>query len=367
MSLRPACLLLSSFTEGDACSNDVVGMYEALTARGVECHIFAEHWSETISLPISRIEHYPCFVARHKALTIYHHSIGWLAGFEFFAEAPGPKIMRYHNVTPAAFFQPYSPHSVELSLWGAAQTKMLVEEESVDLFLGDSPYNVQGLVELGASPQKCRVLYPFHRIEDLGKTDADISTLQRFLDGTFNLLFVGRVAPNKGHRYLFQVLDCCRRNLGDQMRLILVGPRVLHLESYDQELAHLLHHYQIENRVVLTGHVSLAELKAYYLLAHVFLVMSEHEGFCVPVVESMYHRVPVVAYAYTAVPETLGDHPLLIEGLRPDDYTVAIERLLYDRLFLRRVLHQQTERYQSTFTPERLRQELLQAVWPFLA
>jgi hypothetical protein len=80
----------------------------------------------------------------------------------------------------------------------------------------------------------------------------------------------------------------------------------------------------------------------------------------------MYHRVPIVARACTAVPETLGDHPLLIKRLRPDDYTAAIERLLYDRLFLWQVLHQQTERYQTAFASERLRQEFLQAVWPFL-
>ena len=117
--------------------------------------------------------------------------------------------------------------------------------------------------------------------------------------------------------------------------------------------------------MVFTGKVSFAALKAYYLLAHVFLVMSEHEGFCIPLVEAMSQRVPIVAYAAAAVPETLGDYPLLLNTLQSEAYVQAME-LLSDRVFAAGVVQQQAERLRSTFAIEHIRYQFLQAIMPLL-
>jgi L-malate glycosyltransferase len=363
---RAVCLLLPSFTEGDACGNDVAQMYELLTAMGVECHIFLEHRAENISLPTHWIREYPLFTAEQQTLTIYHHATGWETGVRVLLAAPGAKVVRYHNVTPAQFFRPYSPRFTELALTGEAETEMLARDPGIDLYLGASAYNIRELVRLGAAEAKCRVVYPLHKVAEFERTKADVGVLQNFLDDHFNLVFVGRTSPNKGHRHLIRVLAHCRERWGRGVRLILVGGRDPYLDSYYAELEELVRDRGLQEAVVFTGKVSFAALKAYYLLAHVFLVMSEHEGFCIPLVEAMSQRVPIVAYATAAVPETQGDHPLLLNTLQPEAYVHAME-LLSDRAFAAGVVQKQTERLRSTFTLEHICYQFLQAIMPLLS
>jgi glycosyltransferase involved in cell wall biosynthesis len=123
---------------------------------------------------------------------------------------------------------------------------------------------------------------------------------------------------------------------------------------------------EMEAHVIFVGHTTLAELAAYYRLAHVFLCMSEHEGFCVPLVEAMYHRVPVIAYAAAAVPETLGD-----AGVRvlDKDYPLIAEMadlLLEDEELRRRVTGRQRERLED-FAPEAIAREFKRYVEELIA
>jgi glycosyltransferase involved in cell wall biosynthesis len=319
------CLLVPALQPEDAIGNDVAGMYAFFRQRGVETHVLAQGWAPQAVLPVEPVARYPAYAAQRDTLSIYHHSTFWADVDAAFLAAAGPKILRYHAITPPEFFTPYCAELAHAVTQGARQTEELAGSPRVDLFLADSDHNARELQRLGAPAARCAVSPPFHVLGALAEQPADTALLERYLDGMRNVLFVGRVAPNKGHRHLFGTLAAAHRLFGGSVRLCVVGELDPRLQTYHTELAALAQGLRIADRVVMTGRVRPAQLKAYYLLAHAFLVMSEHEGFCVPVVEAMAYGAPVIAHDATAVGETVGDAGIVLGGLDYDHYAAALE------------------------------------------
>jgi glycosyltransferase involved in cell wall biosynthesis len=151
--------------------------------------------------------------------------------------------------------------------------------------------------------------------------------LGRYGDGGPNLLFVGRLVPNKRQEDLVKLLHACRRIL-PTARLFLVG--VEWVAGYADWLAELARSLGVEDRVVMPGRVSQPDLLAYYRLANLYVSMSEHEGFGKPLVESMYLGVPVLAFAAGAVEETLGGCGVLFRHKHYPALAELVDLLLAD-------------------------------------
>ncbi|MDP2727719.1 MAG: glycosyltransferase, partial [Dehalococcoidia bacterium] len=166
--------------------------------------------------------------------------------------------------------------------------------------------------------------------------------LRVFDDGWVNLLFVGRVAPQKRHEDVAKVFYYYRR-INPRSRLFFVGAQDIS-HAYRSWLAGLLEQLGIAGDVHFTGHTAHADLLSYYRLADVFLCLSDHEGFCVPLVESMHLGVPVVAYSSTAVPYTLGDGGILVH--RKDYRAIAelVHLLVTDQALRDRLIFKGRER-----------------------
>ena len=147
-------------------------------------------------------------------------------------------------------------------------------------------------------------------------------------DGGRDWLFVGRVAPNKCQQDLVAALAAHRRAYGSRDRLHLVGASMF--ASYSFALERFVAALGLEDAVEMTGPVSPGAFGAYYRAADVLVCVSEHEGFCVPVIEAMHHDVPVVAFAAGAVPETVGNGGLVLDRKDPETVAVAVERVLGD-------------------------------------
>jgi glycosyltransferase involved in cell wall biosynthesis len=175
------------------------------------------------------------------------------------------------------------------------------------------------------------------------------ATLQRLDDGWINFIFVGRLAPHKRQEDVIRAFAWYNRDINRRSRLLLVGTAG-GLERYVFHLDEVVKSLEMEEHVVFVGHASFAELVAYYHRADVFLCMSEHEGFCVPLLESMYHRVPIIAYAAAGVPDTLGGAGILVNE---KDYPVTAEMadlLVEDEELRNRVLDRQELRL-ADFAP----------------
>jgi glycosyltransferase involved in cell wall biosynthesis len=233
----------------------------------------------------------------------------------------------YHNVTPPGFFRPWEP-GIALSLL-AAQVQVGQLAPRLRLGICDSTFNAGDLGGRGArATTVAPILLDVHDFEaEPDAATASALAAARRGDGA-QWLFVGAIAPHKAQHRLVQALAAYRRAFDPRARLSLVGRPVS--RTYDAAVRGLVHRLGLEHAVDLSGGVSDAELAAYYRAADVYVCLSGHEGFCVPLLEAMHHEVPVVALAAGAVPETLGTGGLLLDDPSAHRVAAAVGRVLTD-------------------------------------
>jgi len=289
-------------------------------------------------------------------VTIFHFALP-SPMTEAFAAFTGTKILQYHNITPASFFAAYDPGLFRLAAVGRRELATLAGR--VDLALGDSEFNRQELESLGFERTGVMpIAVNTERVTNAPPRPA----LERILsDGLINILFVGRIVPNKKIEDHIRLAEMYKRYIDSYYRFIFVG-RYDGLPRYYAQVRALIAEYDmLPDRFWFTGPVPDEDLAAYYRWADAYVSLSEHEGFCVPLVEAMATDVPIVAYAAGAVPETLGGAGLLFA---PKDLEVAAELLgsvVYDRDVRARVIEGQRRRLQD-FAPARIEQRLRQVL-----
>jgi len=206
---------------------------------------------------------------------------------------------------------------------------------------------------------------PFHRIDKLDLVPLD-EKLAAKLRGRRHLLFVGRLAPNKGHHHLIRALAYYRHHLDGQADLVLVGRMDPGLNNYREELQHEVRRQRLHGSVHFAGKASDRQLKTYYAHAAAFLCASEHEGFCVPLVEAMYFGIPIVAYAGSAVADTLGECGLVWQTPAPALLAESIRELEQRSEVRDRLVRAQRGRYDAHFSAEALERRLEAALAPIL-
>jgi glycosyltransferase involved in cell wall biosynthesis len=321
--------LLAALSYGDAISNEALAIQGHLRAAGYESEIFAEKVHPRMA-HLAR----PLWEYRREGslgtVCLFHFSIGSAAGRLAF-HSPDPLVAIYHNITPAPFFLGFHPHLAGLCHHGRRELAAFAPR--TDLALGDSEYNRRELEATGF--QRTGVL-PI--VLDLGLYDRPASPVVRRLydDGRTNILFVGRIIPNKRIEDLVRVFAAYQRWVDPRSRLLLVGDH-RGFERYFDRLRELVSELRLDE-VVFTGQVDDDELYAYYRDADVFLCLSEHEGFCVPLQEAMHFGVPVVAYDAGAVRETLHGGGILLREKRPEEIAELLGRLRADETLRRAVL-----------------------------
>jgi len=325
--------LLAALSYGDAIGNEALAIQRQLRAAGHESDIFAE-------MVHPRVAHLarPLWEYREASspdtVCIFHFSIGSAAG-RLAHHAPDRLVIVYHNITPAHFFLGFHPHLAGLCHHGRRELQAFASR--TELALGDSELNRRELEEAGFA--RTAVL-PI--VLDLSLYDRRPSPVVRKLydDGRVNVLFVGRVIPNKRFEDLIRSFAVFQKWLNPRSRLLLVGD-TRGFERYLDRLRELVRELGVEE-VVFTGQVDDDELYACYRLADVFLCLSEHEGFCVPLQEAMHFNLPVIAYDAGAVRETLHGGGLLLQDKRPDLVAELLDRMTHGGPLRRAVLESQS-------------------------
>jgi glycosyltransferase involved in cell wall biosynthesis len=294
--------------------------------------------------------------ARTGDVTIFHFALPSPMTAAF-PSLDGARVLQYHNITPAAFFAPYDPGLFRLAALGREELRSLVGH--VDLALGDSEFNRRELVDLGfARTGVLPIAVNTERITGAAPRPA----LEKILgDGLINILFVGRIVPNKRIEDHIRLAELYKRYVDSYYRFIFVG-RYDGVPRYYAQIRALIAEFQmLPDRFWFTGPVPDDDLAAFYRWADAYVSLSEHEGFCVPLVEAMAADVPVLAYAAGAVPETLGGAGVLFA---PKDLELAAEMLgtlVYDRPVRDRVIAGQRRRLED-FAPARIEQQLEDAL-----
>ena len=311
--------VLATLGYGDAIGHEVLGVQRVLRGAGYASEIFVETADPRLeSLTIDYREMVGAISP--DDVLIHHFSIGSRASRTAYA-LPGRMALVYHNITPPEYFIGVHKDLVKLCFHGRRELTAYVER--CDLALGDSEYNRQELEALGFRETGVLPVVPGFSHLDGG---ADRALAGDFDDGQTNVMFVGRVIPNKKFEDVIRAFHVYRTRHNPRSRLLLVGS-YSGFEKYLAMLQAIIARLGTPD-VHFLGHVSNEELTALYEVADLFLCASEHEGFCVPLIEAFYKRVPVLAYAATAVPATMDGGGVLYDTRDPQHIARLMEAVL---------------------------------------
>jgi glycosyltransferase involved in cell wall biosynthesis len=303
LPFRAVHQLVSNFDVGDAIGNHVRALRRLLRSWGYVSDVYAQYRHMSLLKDAHFYTSYRA-VSSPDTVVLFHFSIGSEVT-SFFASLPDRHALVYHNITPPEYFVGVNARVADRcrrGRWELARLRNVTE-----LALGVSEFNrreieAAGFRRTGVLP----ILVDWDQY-----TAPPVRALEEAHGRGTNLLFVGRLAPNKRVEDLVKTYYFYRR-LDPESRLIVVGSAV-DTETYLAGCQKLCAELGLLDHVVFTGAVSQAELCTCYRLASAYLCLSEHEGFCVPLLEAMHFGVPVVAYAAAGVPDTMGDAGLLVQ------------------------------------------------------
>jgi glycosyltransferase involved in cell wall biosynthesis len=324
--------ILATLGYGDAIGHEVLGIAQALRAAGYESEIIVETADPRLEdLTVDYRDVVGAIAA--DDILVHHFSLGSRASRTAFA-LPCRMILVYHNITPPEYFLGVHEQLVRQCYHG--RRELLPYRSRCDLALGDSEFNRQELEALGFAPTGVLPVVPgFAHLEPAG----DPRIADAYDDEWTNILFVGRLIPNKRPDDLIRFFHAYKTGYNPRARLILAGAYG-GFELYLAQLHALIASLGVGD-VHILGQVTNEELTALYDVADLFLCASEHEGFCVPLVESFYKRVPVLAYAATAVPATMDGGGILYETRDPRRVAALMHSMLSDPDLESRVLEAQ--------------------------
>ncbi|MCX6349027.1 MAG: glycosyltransferase family 4 protein [Candidatus Aureabacteria bacterium] len=345
--------LLEVFDEADAQGSMALVLRDIFRRWGFAAEIYAG----TIVSPRSgaRSSYRLDLPGDHSDILIFHYSIG-AGSLDLFFRTLRRRVIVYHNVTPAEYFEGWDSWTALQCRRGRRELSRLLP--TCDLALADSRFNAAELSALGF-PRIAALPFPLNPKLLAGEPDPAVMNTFGKKDRA-NVLFVGRIAPNKRQDEIIRVFYHFQKYFQPSSRLILVGAAPI--SSYARALERLVRDLGLEGSVHFSGKISGAGLRAYYRTADLFLCLSDHEGFCVPLIESMYFKIPILAFAAGAIPETLRGAGILMRQKDPVETACLMNRLLADPSLRRSVLDSQARRWKEvTDFPyaENLRKALL--------
>ncbi|MPM85721.1 D-inositol-3-phosphate glycosyltransferase [bioreactor metagenome] len=336
----------TNISSGDAIGNEMIEIRDVLRESGYESDVYAKYVHHKLE-NIKNYEDYLKISSPQNILIIHYASEYGSELLEFLRSLPDKKVLLYHNITPPVFFRNFSSGHEQATKNGIYELKHEIKN-IVDIALGVSEFNRQDLSNAGF---KNTGVLPY--LLNFNKFDIapDKKVIQKYSDDFVNLLVVGRISPNKKVDDAIKCFYYYNKYINPRSRLLLVGS-YQGMDLYHNYLKDLILKLGLKN-VHFTGHINLDELVSYYKIGNVFLTMSEHEGFCVPLLESMYFGVPVLAYNSSAIPETLGGTGILINEKNYIEIAELINLLVEDKKLRNRIVEKQSERLEF-FSRERI-------------
>ncbi len=351
--------VLPSFSTRDAIGAHALQVQQLLRDEGHTSELLVEH-APGAGLQ-ARVQPLDSWAPDGPTVLVYQASVGsgvasWLE------QRPEPLVVNHHNVTPPEFFARWEPAVAPGLRAGRYQLADLAPR--CDLAIPVSAFNARELRGLGYDHVETAPL--LLDLADLGRAP-DPATAARLARnrpaGSSHWLFVGRIAPNKAQHNLVKALALYRRTYDAHATLTLVGASAA--DRYLRAVKDYVHELDLDDAVELTGSVPRAVLTAHYLAASVFVCASEHEGFCVPLLEAMATDTPIVAFAAGAVPETVADAAVLLGSSAPAVLAAAVHRVVTDDGFRARLVARGRARL-ADFELAKTRARFLEVLEPVL-
>ena len=307
----------------DATGDHTRALRDALRAAGWESDIYVEAAHDELRGEATYFEEYP---DRARPGDVLLYQLGTSSPVaEFLLGRSEPLVLDYHNVTPESYYEGWEAHTAAKVALAREQVAALAPKAV--LGIADSAFNALELDALGCpATEVVPIIVDLHL--DAGVDPGERERLARAHGEATVLLFVGRISPNKAHQRLVEALYVYRRLYDPDARLHLVGPTVT--PDYAEAVFAFADELGLAGAVRHGEGLTEAQLAAWYEDADVFVCLSEHEGFCIPLLEAMRSGTPIVALDAGAVGETLGDAGLLLPTARPGTVAAAVDRVRRD-------------------------------------
>ena len=332
--------LVPALHDGDAIGDSAREMRDYIRSKGIASDIYAYTIDEAISSEAIDFNSSQPQVTSADVLILHFALPSGMT--EFLKRSAARKAIVYHNITPSFYWLQYDKSLVHLAHAGRQELESLAP--FIDRGAADSEYNRQEIEQLSFR-NTCVV--PIYVKQERYHSAPSQYVTQQMKDGTFNMLFVGRVAPNKKLEDVIKLYFFYKKLYNPLSRVIFVGKTNV-TPAYFSGLKHLgIRLSFMPEDVIFTGHVDWSELVAYYKSSQVFVSMSEHEGFCVPLVEAMICETPILAYSSTAIPYTLGEAGVQFQEKDFEKLAGICYRIQTDSAFRESILQTQRKQLQK--------------------
>lgn len=327
--------MLPCFSYGDAIGDDTLALQKIFRSQGHVSRIYAgivNHRFVDDALPWKKHRE----SSNSDQFLVYHFSIGSEIT-EYLLEMPDRLILVFHNITPAFWFSGLCPHLTEVTSDGIQQLALL--KDKTEVAWADSEFNARTLREIGfRTVRHLPIVFDLDRFN----LDSDPVFSKMYESSRKTWLFTGRVVPNKCHQDIIKAFGIYHKTIDSHSRLLLVGDNK-NCRHYTESLLDLVYRLQIPE-VYFTGMISDAELVSAFKMADLFICMSEHEGFCVPLLEAMYFQIPVLAFSAGAVPGTMDGAGVLVHEKRHSEIAEIAGNLIFDESLREQVICAQNKR-----------------------
>ena len=328
--IRAVHQFIPCLVNGDAVGSHTLEVRKLLIELGFESETYIGAVGSDIAIETHFYEKYGSRKQNRKSsvseVLLYHSSTGCPMA-RFLYERPEPLLINYHNITPADDFEAWNQMAANTMIEARDELRLLARR--THHAIADSSYNEQELEVLGyKSTSIAPILFDPRSFE----RETDERTLEWLMrlknEGGSNILFVGRVAPNKAQHNIIAAFALYKQLFDPNARLFIVGGSPI--PEYLPVLRRYAARLKVKDSIDFAGFVTDKELSAYYKGCDLFLCLSDHEGFCVPLLEAMYNKLPIIAYNAAAIPETLGGAGILLNDKRPSIVASAIDRVVND-------------------------------------
>lgn len=324
--------LMPGFEAGDAVSNQAIAIRNELLKMGYNSVILAQFIDDKVK---HLAQQFKKGIMQKNDILLYHHSIG----FDYIKDAinfNGKKALIYHNITPKDFFEPYNPELAKILENGRKELKLLADD--FKNCYADSYFNADELKFNNFHRPK---VLPLIVDPDRWNFKPDPTIIHKLNDGKKNILFTGRIAPNKKQTDLIKMMPHLLK-VNPDVRLCIVGNNFSMSDTYVNEVYSLINELGLNNDVWISGKLNEQELKSCFMCADLYFSPSEHEGFGVPLIEAMWFDIPILAYKSTAVPETLSSAAVMIDNKKDLPYiAILVDMLLSDKKLRDKIIHAQ--------------------------
>lgn len=327
--------ILAGFADGDAISHEAIQLRDIIRSWGYESDIFVDPATVSPSLQ-QQCRPLASYAAGADDICLHHYGINSPAT-DIFLAAPARKVIIYHNITPAEYFDGFSDSVAAELRSGRARLRDICRY--ADAVWTVSQFNADELQALGVA--KVEVFPLLFSSWNLDGPPAPL-IIEKFTGRLKNILFVGRIVPNKRIEDLIQAFAWYHKTLNPYSRLLLVGSN-RSAPRYYAMLRMLAGDLDLPN-VCFEGFAAPAGLAAYYRVADAYVCPSIHEGYCLPLLEAMHCGVPVIARAAGGMPEAMDGAGVLYCGLDEVELAVLFHKVLADKKLRSKILAAQRAR-----------------------